>query len=178
MTTAYPTHHQILNFQDFIATDGEVLTTTSLQVAAVHGKRHDNVVQLIRKRLVIAGSWGLLNFKESSYVNAQSKEQPLFEMTRDGYAFIVGKLTGKLAAQHQIAYIEAFNAMSAYIANQRDGLRYRCMEKELECKDSVRRGSFHGRGLNQRKQEKPLLEAELSALHNLAQPSLQLSVVA
>jgi Rha family phage regulatory protein len=178
MNTAHPTQLPILNFQDFIAADGEVLTTTSLQVAAVHGKRHDNVVQLIRKRLLVAGSWGLLNFKETAYADAQGRVQPMFEMTRDGYAFLVGKLTGRLAAQHQIAYIEAFNAMSAYIKNQRDGLRYRCMEKELECKDSLRRGSFHGRGLNQRKQEKPVLEAELSALLNEAQPSLPLRVAA
>ena len=70
---------------------------------------------MIRKRLLVAGSWGLLNFKESSYINAQGKMQPMFEMTRDGYAFIVGKLTGKLAAQHQIAYIKAFNAEASYI---------------------------------------------------------------
>ena len=98
-----------------ITADGETLTTTKLQVAVVHKKRHDNVVQMIRKRLLVAGSWGLLNFKESSYINAQGKMQPMFEMTRDGYAFIVGKLTGKLAAQHQIAYIKAFNAEASYI---------------------------------------------------------------
>jgi len=32
-------------------------------------KRHDNVLRLIRSRLLNAGEWGLLNFKESSYVN-------------------------------------------------------------------------------------------------------------
>jgi phage regulator Rha-like protein len=93
-------------------------------------------------------------------------------MTRDGYAFIVGKITGKTAAQHQIAYIEAFNAMAAFIKNQRDGLTYRYLQKELECKDSASRGSFHGRGLNQRKREKPVLESELAQLQAIAQPTL------
>ena len=32
-------------------------------------KRHDDVLRLIRSRLLNAGEWGLLNFKESSYVN-------------------------------------------------------------------------------------------------------------
>lgn len=108
-------------------------------------------------------------------MNAQGKAQPKFDVTRDGYAFLVGKLTGRLAAQHQIAYIEAFNAMAAYIKNQRDGLRYRCMEKELECKDSARRGSIHGRGLNQRKQEKPVLDGELAILMEQAQRPLHLA---
>ncbi len=66
------------------------------------------------------------------------------------------------------------NRPVTYIKNQHDGLRYRCMEKELECKDSARRGSLHSKGLNQRKQEKPVLEAELEWLRGMAQPMLLL----
>lgn len=164
---------QALNFQDFISADGDILITDSLRVAQVHKKRHDNVMQLIRKRVAEAGAWGLLNFKEAHYIDAQNGQQyEMFTMTKEGYQFLVGRMTGKKAVEHQIAYIEAFKAMAEYIRNQRDGLRYRCMEKELECLDSARRGSFHGRGLNMRKQEKPVLEAELAALLAQAQPSL------
>jgi len=66
----------------------------------------------------------------------------------------------------------SINAMVSCIKNQHDGLRYRCMEKELECKDSAQHGSLHGKGLNQRKQEKPVLEAELEWLRGMAQPTL------
>ncbi len=162
----------VLNFQDFIAVDGDVLTTDSLKVAQVHKKRHGDVLRLVRQRVMEAGEWGERNFALSSYRSEQGKEVVVYSMTRDGYTFLVGKLTGKLAVQHQIAYIEAFNAMAAFLRNQREGLRYRCMEKELECKDSARRGSFHGRGLNVRKQEKPVLESELAQLKAQAQPSL------
>lgn len=163
----------VLNFQDFIAADGDQLTTDSLKVAAVHGKRHDDVLRLVRKRVAESGAWGVRNFAETIYMNPQNGEAyPMFTMTQVGYQFLVSKMTGKKAVAHQIAFIDAFESMSAYIKNQRDGLRYRCMEKELECKDSARRGSFHGKGLNQRKQEKPVLEAELSALLAQAQPSL------
>lgn len=95
-----------------------------------------------------------------------------YTLTRDGFALLAMRFTGKKALSFQVAYIQAFKAMAAYIKNQRDGLRYRCMEKELECKDSARRGSFHGKGLSQRKQEKPVLEGELSSLLAQAQPSL------
>lgn len=163
----------VLNFQDFIAADGDMLITDSLKVAQVHGKRHNNVLALVRKRVAEAGAWGLLNFKQALYVDPQNGQTyPMFTMTKDGYQFLVAKLTGKKAVQHQIAYIEAFNAMAAFIKNQREGLRYRCMEKELECRDSERRGSFHGRGLSQRKQEKPILKAQMDELLALAQPSL------
>lgn len=164
---------QPLNFLDFISVDGDKLVTNSLKVAAAHKKRHDNVLRIIRKRIKDAGSWGVLNFEETPYIDAQSGlTQPMFTITRNGYAFLVGRLTGKLAAKHYIAYIEAFDAMERYIKNQRDGLRYQCMQKELECRDSAHRGSYHGRGLNQRKQEKPVLESELSTLQAQAQASL------
>jgi Rha family phage regulatory protein len=161
----------VLNFRAFIEADGETLTTDSRKVAAVHGKRHDNVVQLIRHRMNEAGDWAFLNFKECTFEQG-GRLWPMFIMTQVGYQFLVGKMTGKKAVQHQIAYIEAFNAMAAYIKNQREGLTYQCAAKELECKHSAERGSFHGRGLNKRKQEKPVLEAELSALAALVQPSL------
>lgn len=164
--------NQPLNFLDFISADGDELTTTSLQVAVVHRKRHADVLRLIRARLEEAGEWGQRNFAFTTYSTEQGRMDPMYTLTQDGYAFIVGKLTGKLAAQHQIAYIEAFRAMKAYIQNQRDGLRYRCAQKELEAKDSAAKGSFHGRGLNQRRLEKPIIEAELAALKNLVQPSL------
>jgi len=163
---------QALKFQDFITNEGTQLTTDSRKVAAVHNKRHDNVLRLIDQRLAVAGEWGALNFEESSYFSDQGKLQRMFTMTKDGYAFLVGRMTGKKAVEHQIAYIEAFNAMAAYIKNQREGLTYRCMAKELECKTSFEKGQFHGRGLNKRKQEKPILTAELLALQELAQPSL------
>jgi Rha family phage regulatory protein len=167
-------HLPVLNFLDFISADGDLLTTDTMKVAQVHKKRHDNVMALVRKRIAEAGDWGLLNFKEIAYTDAGGRSYPMFAMTKDGYQFLVGKMSGAKAVQHQIAFIEAFNAMAQYLRNQRDGLRYRCMEKELECRDSARRGSFHGKGLNQRKQEKPVLESQLAALLAEAQPSLSL----
>lgn len=162
----------VLNFQDFIVADGEVLTTDTLKVAQVHKKRHGDVLRLVRQRMTEAGEWGQRNFALTPYAGANGETYQMFTMTKDGYAFLVGKMAGKLAVQHQIAYIDAFNAMSAFIKNQRDGLRYRCIEKELECRDSARRGSFHGKGLNQRKVEKPILESQLAALESLSQPKL------
>ena len=162
-----------LRFQDFISADGDILVTDSRKVAAVHGKRHDDVLKLIRRRIADSGEWGLRNFAEGVYFDPRNQQNhPMFTMTKDGYAFLVGKMAGKKAVEHQIAYIEAFNAMAAYIKNQREGITYRCMAKELECKGSKELGSFHGKGLNQRKLEKPILEAELQALQELAQPSL------
>ena len=95
----------VLNFQEFIGIDGEQLTTDSLKVAQVHRKRHADVLRLIRLRMADAGEWGQRNFALSSYVSEQGKDVPVFTMTRDGYTFLVGKLTGRLATQHLIAFV-------------------------------------------------------------------------
>lgn len=169
----------VLNFQDFIAAEGESLFTTSQQVAAAFGRRHDKVLRAIRDLRSQLPEDRLPNFGET----VEMRENPSggamipsvsYRITRDGFTLLAMGFTGKKALTFKLAYIDAFNAMAVYIRNQRDGLRYRCMEKEMECKDSARRGSFHGRGLNQRKQEKPVLESELAALQSLAQPSLPL----
>jgi Rha family phage regulatory protein len=164
---------QPLNFLDFIsAVDGR-LVTDSLKVAAVHGKRHDDVLRLIRKRAKDAGGWGLRNFAEGVYFDPRNQQNhPMYTMTKDGYQFLVAKLSGAKAVEHQIAYIEAFNAMAEYVKNQRDGLRFRCMELELEDADSKRRGSHHAKGLNLRKREKRVIDPELAELKEKVQPKL------
>ncbi|MES2973362.1 MAG: Rha family transcriptional regulator [Pseudomonadota bacterium] len=163
----------VLNFQDFIAAEGEQLTTTSQQVAAVFGKRHAHVLDKIRALAQqLPAEFNEPNFRAVAFIDGKGESRVAYQITRDGFTLLAMSFTGKKALSFKLAYIAAFNAMAAFIRNQRDGLRYRCMEKELECKDSARRGSYHGKGLNLRKQEKPILESELAALQAMAQPTL------
>lgn len=75
-------------------------TTNTLKVTAVHGKRHDDVLRLVRKRLAEAREWGLRNFADTPYTDPQNGQTyPMFTMTKNGYGFLVAKLTGKLAVQ-------------------------------------------------------------------------------
>jgi Rha family phage regulatory protein len=169
----------VLNFQDFIAADGEHLYTTSQQIAVAFGKRHGDVLRQLRAIATdVPPEFNERNFaltlNEIAGPNGATRKEPFYRVTRDGFTLLAMGFTGKKALAFKVAYIGAFNAMATYIQNQRDGLRYRCMEKELECKDSARRGSFHGKGLNQRKQEKPILAFQLAELRALAQPALPL----
>lgn len=86
--------------------------TTSLEVAKFFGKRHDVVLRDVRGVFdATPDNFRLHNFVESSYVNEQGKEQPMFILHRDGFMLLVMGYTGKQAIQIKIAYIEAFNAM-------------------------------------------------------------------
>jgi Rha family phage regulatory protein len=162
----------VLNFQDFISFVDGKLITDSLKVAAVHGKSHDNVLKLIRRRVLEAGTWGVVNFNETLYIGSNGETYPMFTMTQIGYQFLVGRMTGKMAVQHQIVFIEAFCAMADYIDNQACGIRWRLDKLELEEKDSVRRGTIHGRGLRVRQLEDLILTPAIAALKDKLQPYL------
>lgn len=166
----------VLNYQDFIQADGGELVTDSLKVAVVHGKQHRNVLALIRQRASEAGEWGLLHFKQTQCIDPQNGQQyPMYLMTQAGYQFLVGKMTGKKAVEHQIAFIRAFESMAAHIKNQREGLAYLRAAHDLACKDSARRGSLHGKGLNERKQEIRTLNAQEVELMAASNPPLFLN---
>ena len=159
----------VLNFQAFISQD---LTTDSLKVSAVHNKRHDNVVSLARKRIAESGEFGLLNFKEVAYVDAKGESRPMFTMTKNGYAFLVGKMTGKKAVEHQVAFINAFDQMARYVKNQREGLVFEHFKLELEHKGKKAKASICGRGLADWKNEKPVIETALQSIADKMNPPL------
>ena len=165
----------VLNFQDFISLDGDSLTTTSHKVAAVFGKRHDRVLRAIANLLASLPESHRPIFGAVETIDAKGELRRSYWMTRDGFTLLAMSFTGVKALTFKLAYIDAFNAMAAFIKNQREGLSYQRAKFELEEKDSRRRGSFHGKGLNERKQEIPRLEAEERRLLAVSQPGLFLN---
>ncbi len=101
VTTEFRPHVAIINGQ---------IKTTSLKIAEHFGKRHDSVLLKI-KNLDCSEEFRLHNFMESSYINEQNKEQPCYEITKDGFVFLVMGFTGHQAAQWKEAYINAFNRL-------------------------------------------------------------------
>lgn len=86
----------------------------SVKVAEIFGKRHDNVVRDVRE-LDCSEEFRLLNFEESSYINAQGHKQPCYNMTRDGFVFLVMGYRGRKAAAFKETYIRRFNEMEQFI---------------------------------------------------------------
>lgn len=87
--------------------------TTSLLVAEVFEKRHDNVLQAINRLLTFKESKEM--FARGEYENAQGHKQPMFYMNRDGFVLLVMGFNGKKAMDWKFKFIEAFNQMESYI---------------------------------------------------------------
>lgn len=89
--------------------------TTSLKVAEVFGKRHNDVLKSIRNLTSAQNCAVLKMFETSSYVSEQGKEQPMFIMNRDGFTLLAMGFNGEKALEFKINYIEAFNKMEETI---------------------------------------------------------------
>jgi Rha family phage regulatory protein len=122
--------------------DGSRDVTTSVIVAEIFGKDHDKVCRDI-KNLSCSSEFRSANFGESSYRSQQNKEIPMFEMTKDGFSFLVMGYTGGKAGQFKELFIAEFNRRDAllknpdYIISQAFMLlegRKRDMENQLESK--------------------------------------------
>ena len=98
-------------FQD---TEGQPLTNSVL-VAEKFDRRHDNVYQAIGKLLITCPEKLGQLFIESSYIDIQGKDRPMYIMNRDGFTLLAMGFTGKKALQFKLDYIEAFNKMEKAI---------------------------------------------------------------
>lgn len=95
----------------FVGQNDRVLTT-SLKVAEIFGKEHSKVMRDITN-LYCSDDFRAANFGGSSYTSEQNKQLPMYEMTKDGFTFLVMGYTGKKAAAFKEAYIKRFNEMEA-----------------------------------------------------------------
>lgn len=90
--------------------------TNSKLVAEVFGKEHKHVREAIKKLLTtVENSTVHQMFSESTYLNEQNKEQPMFIMNQDGFTLLAMGFNGKKAMEFKLKYIEAFNAMKRQI---------------------------------------------------------------
>ena len=108
-------------------------TATSLQVAEHFGKRHGDVIRAI-KNLGCSAAFAERTFALRMQMveggkNSRRKE-PMYHITRDGFALLAMGFTGKEAMRWKEAYIAAFNAMEAklrsfYVAPLVDDKQFR-----------------------------------------------------
>ena len=92
--------------------------TTSLLVAETFEKEHRNVLKAIRKLMTATNVAVAQMFDETTYVNEQGKEQPMFVMNRDGFTLLAMGFSGEKALEFKVKYINAFNKMEAELKSQ------------------------------------------------------------
>lgn len=99
----------------FKGTNDQVLTN-SLLVAEKFEKNHRDVLEAVRTIIRNAENSAVLSmFCESTYLNQQNKEQPMYVMNRDGFTLLAMGFTGVKALQFKMDFITAFNKMESML---------------------------------------------------------------
>jgi len=107
--------------QDAVIFHDNQLRTTSIKVAEAFGKLHKNVIQKLES-LDCSPEFTSANFSADVQTveagQGAKRESKIYEMTKDGFMFLVMGFTGKKAAQIKEAFINAFNAMAAELSKK------------------------------------------------------------
>lgn len=101
----------------------KVEVTTFITVAYNCGKQHKNVIRDI-KSLQCSEDFRRLNFEASFYNNEQSKKQPLYNITKEGFILLMSKYTGKKARIFFEQLSVIFKKTTEVVAVQSDLLNY------------------------------------------------------
>jgi len=104
-----------------VQVENGTVVTSSVEVARVFEKRHDDVMKAIKNLLVDLPADCLRNFAETeiarpSPLNGAPIKSPAYHLTRDGFTLLAMGFTGKKALAFKLAYIDAFNRMEAKLS--------------------------------------------------------------
>lgn len=117
MTQADLYDQDIQRNSPIVYSKGDVVYTTSHDVAAFFGRSHKNILRAI-DLLHCSPEFRRLNFEPTTVrtqVGAAMRNRPGFTMTKDGFTFLVMGFIGEQAGAFKEAYIQAFNAMEAQL---------------------------------------------------------------
>ena len=103
--------------KDLVIMHEQQAVTTSLVLAEVFEKKHQHIMEAIRK-LTVENSTVKKMFVEDSYLNSRNQQQPMYYMNRDGFTLLAMGFTGSKAMEFKLKYIDAFNKMEKQIKEQ------------------------------------------------------------
>lgn len=144
---------------------GQQVMTDSRKVAIHFGKRHRNVLQSVRN-LQCSASFKAHNFQQCFEINdlANGKPEPVVQMTKDGFMFLVMGFTGPKAAEVKEAFIDAVNEMAEFIQAQANGALARWEVAYLEYRHDQDHASRCGKDLSSWRGRKLVHVARLKKL--------------
>lgn len=106
----------LIQLDDAVFIQDQQVKTDSLKVAEIFGKQHKDVLRKL-ENLDCSTDFNERNFTLVEYKDAKGENRPMYEMTKDGFIFLVMGFTGAAAAKIKEAYINTFNQMAALLYN-------------------------------------------------------------
>ncbi|MFM0057078.1 phage antirepressor KilAC domain-containing protein [Paraburkholderia phytofirmans] len=98
--------------------DGKIVTD-AVVISREFERRHDNVMERLRS-LISDGTLGLLDFKETSYLDQWNRSQPTIELTERGALIAMPFIGGKKSRAGQVRLVDAFTTMRERVRTLED----------------------------------------------------------
>lgn len=105
-----------LSHPEVIIENGRAVTT-SVAVAEYFRKMHKDVLKKI-DNLDCSAEFNERNFAPVDYTDAKGEKRPAYQITKNGFVFLVMGFTGKKAAAFKEAYIAEFDRMENELRQQ------------------------------------------------------------
>lgn len=110
----------IIQMDDAVFIQEDLVKTSSLKVAEIFGKQHKDILRKI-ENLDCSPTFSSAHFCAHDQTidigKGATRESKYYEMTKDGFIFLVMGFTGATAARIKEAYINTFNQMAAMLYN-------------------------------------------------------------
>ncbi|WP_457794649.1 Rha family transcriptional regulator [Acinetobacter baumannii] len=109
----------LIQLDDAVFIQDQQVKTDSLKVAEIFGKQHKDVLRKIES-LDCSPEFTSAHFcahVQTIQAGAVQRDSKYYEMTKDGFIFLVMGFTGAAAAKIKEAYINTFNQMAAVLYN-------------------------------------------------------------
>ena len=151
------------DFERMVMADKGQVVTTSLRVAEYFGKAHGKVLRAI-ETLGCSAGFNQANFGSIEYIDARGRCQKAYQMTKDGWMFLVMGFTGKKAAEIKEKFIAAFNWMADQLLKRAMDYDHIRNELMLEYRQEKSIASLAGRTLQRWQTKKPAIEARIMTI--------------
>lgn len=158
---------------DLVFINDKEVMTDSLLVAKAFGKRHDNVIRDVERVVAdIADISTHLKFEVSEYRDATGRKLLKYNLCKDALMLLIMGYGGKKAMQIKINYINAFNAMYAYIQNTLKSKQEKHFEAVRKFESKKAEMSWHASEMRKWQDDAPLLLAEVERTYKDMQGSI------
>lgn len=147
-------------FREMVMPDQGQVVTTSLRVAKYFGKAHKTVLRKI-SQVRCSKEFNERNFVPVEYVDAKGERRPMYEMTKDGFMFVVMGFTGEKADRMKEAFIRAFNWMAEQLFKR--SMDFATLRNELMAEYRQEKGiaSLAGKTLRRWQIKAPVIEQKI-----------------
>lgn len=122
-------------------------TISSLKFAKDFKISHKNVLRTIRG-FKCSKDFNERNFELVEYIDAKGEKRPMYEITQQGFTFLIARTTGRINDQYIEMYINAYEQMALKVKHEETSLYFQLNKLTLQYMHANEGASNAGRNLN------------------------------